>query len=111
MFIMTRTMLIEKGNSDKVIERFSQPGPMDEMEGLIDISVMVNKKSKEQEEVVTVIRWESEEAWKNWEKSPAHIEGHRQKKGQQPPSYIISTSVNLYNADVVKKGKAFAANH
>ena len=54
LFIMTRTMLIEKGNSDKVIERFSQPGPMDEMEGLIDISVMVNKKSKEQEEVVIV---------------------------------------------------------
>ncbi|MNC48982.1 hypothetical protein D3C75_981300 [compost metagenome] len=38
-------------DSEKVVERFSTPGPLDEMEGLIDISVMVNKKGKENEEV------------------------------------------------------------
>lgn len=69
MFVMTRTMVIEKGNSDKVIARFSQEGAIDQMEGLVDISVMVNRKSQEQEEVVVVIRWESQEAWKNWEKA------------------------------------------
>ncbi|CAM4500853.1 MAG: antibiotic biosynthesis monooxygenase [Paenibacillus macerans] len=108
MFVMTRTIVVEKGNSDKVVERFSKEGPMDQMDGLVDISVMVNRKSREEhEEVVVVIRWESEEAWKNWEKSDAHIQGHRNSKGQQPPAYIVSTTVNLYDTQVVKKGKAF----
>ncbi|MFD1174712.1 antibiotic biosynthesis monooxygenase [Paenibacillus puldeungensis] len=107
MFVMTRTMIIEKGNSDKVLARFSAESPIDQMDGLVDISVMINRQSKEHEEVIVVIRWESQEAWKNWEKSEAHIQGHRNSKGQQPPSFIISTTVNMYDAQVVKKGKAF----
>lgn len=107
MFIMTRTILVEKGNSDKVVARFSGEGPMDNMDGLVDISVMVNTKSKEQEEVVVVIRWESQEAWKNWEKSDAHIQGHKENRGKQPPEYVLSTEVKLYEGEVVKRGKAY----
>lgn len=107
LFIQTRTIVVEKGNSDKVVSRFSGESPLDNMEGLIDISIMVNRKSKEHEEVIVVIRWESQDAWKNWEKSDAHIQGHRDKKSQQPPSYIISTVVNMYDAEIVKRGKAF----
>ncbi|MBA9088181.1 heme oxygenase (staphylobilin-producing) [Fontibacillus solani] len=109
MFVMTRAIVVEKGNSDKVVGRFSADSPMHEMEGLVDVSVLVNRKSKEQEEVVVVIRWESVEAWKNWEKSDAHLEGHRKAKesGQQPPEYIISTTVNLYDAEVVKRGRTY----
>lgn len=107
MFVMTRTMIVEKGNSDKVLARFSAESPIDQMEGLVDISVMVNRKSREQEEVVVVIRWESQEAWKNWEKSDAHIQGHKNSQEQQPSAFILSTTVNMYDAQVVKKGKAF----
>lgn len=106
MFIMTRTMTIEAGNSDKVLERFSSDMAVDTMEGLIDRIVMVNTKSKEHEEVVMIIRWESKEAWKNWEKSDVHIQGHRENRGQQPPAYIISTDVKTYDVHAVKKGKA-----
>ncbi|QMV39943.1 antibiotic biosynthesis monooxygenase [Cohnella cholangitidis] len=105
MLIQTRTIVVEPGNADKVVERFSQEGILDNREGLIDISVMVNKRSKENEEVVVFIRWESEEAWKNWEKSPEHIQGHRDNKGQQPPDYVISTTVNMYEVKKVRKGK------
>ncbi|MGF7049625.1 heme oxygenase (staphylobilin-producing) [Paenibacillus sp. DS2015] len=108
MFVQNRTILVEKGNSDKVIARFSKEGPLDHMEGLIDISVMVNKKSKDNEEVVVVIRWESQEDWKNWEKSDAHIQGHRDKRGQESPAFIISTLVNMYESQIVKRGKAYA---
>lgn len=86
MFIQTRSIVIEKGNSDKVIEKFSAPGVLEEMEGLIDISITLNKKSKDNEEVLLLIRWESEEAWKNWEKSDAHIQGHRNSRGQEKPA-------------------------
>lgn len=107
MFIMTRTITVEKGNSEQVVARFSGASPMDNMEGLIDVSVMVNTKSKDQEEVVVVIRWESQEAWKNWEKSDAHIQGHKEKRGKQPPSYVLGTEVKMYHGEVVKRGKAY----
>lgn len=102
MLIQTRTIVVQPGNADKVVERFSAKGPLDGREGLIDITVMVNKRSKEQEEVVVMIRWESEEAWKNWEKSPEHIAGHRNNKGQSPPEYVISSTVNMYEVKTVK---------
>ncbi|WP_059050559.1 antibiotic biosynthesis monooxygenase [Paenibacillus senegalimassiliensis] len=107
MFVMTRTMEVEKGSSEKVLERFHAESPIDQMEGLVDISVLVNRKSTEHEEVVVIIRWESQEAWKNWEKSDAHIQGHKNSRGQQPPSHILSTTVQLYDAEVVKKGQAY----
>ncbi|WP_151734977.1 antibiotic biosynthesis monooxygenase [Paenibacillus tengchongensis] len=106
MLIQTRTFTVEKGNSDKVVERFSTPGPLEEMEGLIDISVSVNKKSKDEEEVLVLVRWESEEAWKNWEKSDAHIQGHRNSRGQEKPAYILGVNVNMYEVKTVKEGKA-----
>ncbi|GGF67742.1 heme-degrading monooxygenase HmoA [Paenibacillus albidus] len=106
MLIQTRSIIVEKGNSEQVVERFSGPGPLYEMEGLIDYTVMVNKRNKEQEEVLVMIRWESEEAWKNWEKSDAHLEGHPKSRGQEKPAYVVSTSVNMYQVQAVKEGKA-----
>lgn len=104
MLIQTRTVVVQKGNADQVVERFSKPGPMDEMPGLIDKSVMVNRKKQEHEEVMVMIRWESVEAWKNWEKSDAHIAGHKQNRGKTPPEYVISTTVNMYEVKSVKEG-------
>ncbi len=105
MLIQTRTIVVQKGKADKVVERFSREGILDEREGLIDITVMTNKRSKETDEVVVFIRWESEEAWKNWEKSPEHIQGHRNGRGQTPPDFVISTTVHMYDVNKVRKGK------
>lgn len=109
MIIQTRTIVVEKGYADKVVERFSQADGLEGREGLLDISIMVNKRSKENEEVLVVIRWASEEAWKGWEKSPEHIQGHRDKKGHQPPDYVISTTVNMYEVKTVRKGTSAAS--
>lgn len=106
MLIQTRTIVVEKGSADLVVERFSKEGVLDGREGLLDISVMVNRAKKEQDEVVILIRWESEDAWKAWEKSPEHIQGHRDSRGQQPPEYVISTTVNMYDVKKVRPGQA-----
>ncbi|MGG1519134.1 antibiotic biosynthesis monooxygenase [Paenibacillus oryzisoli] len=105
MLIQQRTIVVQPGNAEKVVERFSKEGPLDGMEGLIDVTVMVNKKNKETEEVVVFIRWESEEAWKNWEKSPAHLEGHRNARGQQPPDYVVSSTVKMFEVKKVRPGQ------
>lgn len=79
---------------------------MTKIPGFIDSSVMVKKLRKrdaEEEEVMVMIRWESEEAWKTWEKSPEHIAGHRNKRNQEKPEYIISTTVTMYEVKAVKQ--------
>ncbi|WP_282936562.1 antibiotic biosynthesis monooxygenase [Paenibacillus sp. RC67] len=90
---------------DLALERFTKESPVDVMDGLIDRTVMVNRKKQEDvEEVIVMIRWESVEDWKNWEKSDVHIQGHRQNNGKPKPDYIISTTVNMYEVKAVKEG-------
>jgi heme oxygenase (staphylobilin-producing) len=104
VFIQMRSILVETGNSQTVVDNFSKEGHIDGMEGLIDIHIMVNRKAKDSEEVVIMIRWESEEAWKNWEKDPVHIAGHRNRRNEEGPTYIIDSSVNMYNVHKIKEG-------
>lgn len=100
MLVQTRTITVKQGFSGQVVERFGKPGgPMAEIPGFIDKTVMIkkNRTSKEEtEEVVVLIRWESEEAWKTWEKSPAHIEGHRNSRNQEKPDFLLDTKVTMY---------------
>lgn len=42
-----------------------------------------------------MIRWESEEAWKNWETSEEHLAGHRAGRGKPKPDHIINASRSL----------------
>lgn len=108
MLIQTRTIVVKPGNAELVVERFTKESPMDQMPGLLDKTVMVNRRKQEDnEEVVVMIRWESVDAWKNWEKSDVHIQGHRDKKGSAPPEYVVSTTVNMYD---VKAHKVIAVN-
>ncbi len=106
MMIQTRSIVVKEGYADQVAERFSVDSPIDSMEGLLDRTIMVNRHSKDQEEVLIMIRWESVEAWKNWEKSDVHIQGHRDNRGKPTPEYVISTTVNMYDVATVKTGQA-----
>ena len=107
MLIQTRTITVKKGTADLVVERFMGDSPMDTMEGLIDRTVMVNRKKQEdQEEVVVMARWRSVEDWKNWEKSDVHIQGHRQSAGKPKPEYVLNVAVNMYEVKALKEGSA-----
>ncbi len=48
------------------------------------------------EEVLVLVQWESEEDWKNWEKSPEHLAGHKARAGQAKPDYVIESAQNVY---------------
>ncbi len=50
-----------------------------------------------------MIRWESEEAWKNWETSEEHLAGHRAGRGKPKPDHIINVEHGVY---YVKSSKA-----
>ncbi|WP_017473233.1 antibiotic biosynthesis monooxygenase [Amphibacillus jilinensis] len=105
MLVQLRKFEVEKGYSDQVVENFSEESPVDQFAGLIDRSVMVNKRLKDHEEVVMMIRWQSKKDWKNWEKSDVHLQGHRNNKGKERPSYILNVEVKMYEVESYHKGK------
>ncbi|MGX6444515.1 antibiotic biosynthesis monooxygenase [Neobacillus sp. K501] len=103
MFVQMRKTVVTEGNAEKVVERFGGKGLIEQQEGFIDATVMVKKVRRGDEEVVVMIRWESEAHWKQWEKSDAHIAGHKAKIGQPKPEYVISSDGGLYEVKTVKK--------
>lgn len=105
MFVETKNLIVKEGTSDKVVERFSREGAVEKSEGFVDLSVLVKKSRKGEEEVIVMIRWDSVEAWKKWELSEAHLEGHRQARGKPKPDYLISSSHHVYEVKVYKSGR------
>ncbi|KHF30346.1 Heme-degrading monooxygenase HmoA [Anoxybacillus sp. BCO1] len=49
-----------------------------------------------------MIRWESEEDWKAWETSEAHLAGHKAERGKPSPSYIIEGKQDVYHVLTTK---------
>jgi heme oxygenase (staphylobilin-producing) len=98
MFVQMKRIFVKEGYSGQVVERFSKRGGLLEQQpGFIDKQVLAKKVRRGDEEVLVMISWESEEDWKNWEKSPEHIAGHKAKRGTPKPDYIIESSQDLYH--------------
>jgi heme oxygenase (staphylobilin-producing) len=102
MFIQMRKITVKEGFSQEVVNRFSGEGLVEKQEGFIDSTVMVKKVPRGEEEVIVQVRWESEEHWKQWEKSDAHIAGHKANIGKPDPEYLISSVGALYYVKSVK---------
>ncbi|WP_240419753.1 antibiotic biosynthesis monooxygenase family protein [Paenibacillus periandrae] len=102
MLIETITIIVKEGTSNKVVDRFSQDGAVEKSPGFVDLSILVKKVRRGDEEVIIMIRWESEEAWKAWETSEVHLEGHRKSRGQPKPEHIISSNHSMYEIRAVK---------
>jgi len=103
MFIQLRKITVAEGNAEKVIKQFSGEGMIEKQEGIIDVTVMEKKVRKGDEEVIVMIRWESEEYWKKWEKSEAHIANHKANLGKPKPESILNTEVGKYEVRAVKQ--------
>ncbi|MEM1506045.1 antibiotic biosynthesis monooxygenase [Domibacillus sp. 8LH] len=106
MFVQLRKMTVTEGNAEQVVNRFSKPGILEQQEGFVDLKVLVKQVRRGEEEVIVLVTWESEAHWKQWEKSDAHIAGHKAKLNQPKPEYIIHTEVGKYEVKAVKKAEA-----
>ncbi len=103
MFVILRKMVIKGENVEQVVNKFTSEALVEKQEGFIDLSVLEEKSRNEDKEVVIMIRWESEEHWKQWEKSDAHIAGHKANLGKPKPNYIISSEAKKYHLLGIKK--------
>ncbi|PLT28865.1 antibiotic biosynthesis monooxygenase family protein [Peribacillus deserti] len=105
MFVQVRNFTVTQGTSEQVVNRFGKAGLVEEQKGFIDLTVLVKKVRCGDEKVIVLIRWESEEHWKQWEKSDAHIAGHKANLDKPKPDYILSTSGGSYGVKAVKEGE------
>ena len=106
MFVQIRKWTVTEGSAEKVLERFKKkpdqgPSLLEQREGFIGRELLVKNVRRGEEEVIMIVRWESEEAWKAWEKSPEHIAGHKKKiaeHGGKPPKpdYVINMEHGNY---------------
>lgn len=97
MFIQTKTFIVEEGFAEKMVERFSSEGIIEQQPGFIDLSVLKKKQRKGNEEVIIMIRWDSESDWKAWETCDVHLAGHRANRGKPSPSFIIDSKQEVYH--------------
>ncbi|WP_128895919.1 antibiotic biosynthesis monooxygenase family protein [Longirhabdus pacifica] len=96
MFIQKKTIILEEGHAEKTVERFAGEGIIEEQPGFLDLSVLKKKQRRGNEEVIIMIRWESESDWKAWETSDVHLAGHRASRGKPSPSFIIESKQEVY---------------
>ncbi|WP_284641917.1 antibiotic biosynthesis monooxygenase [Paenibacillus silviterrae] len=102
MYIETLTITVKPGFADQVVHRFGQEAAVEKAEGFVDLSVMVRSAGREEEEVMVLIRWESEAHWKQWELSEPHLEGHRRERQQGKPEWVLSSRSRVYEVKAVK---------
>lgn len=104
LFIQLKTIRVETGHADSMIERFAGEGIIEQQPGFIDLSILQKKRTRGEEEVIILIRWESEQDWKTWETSDIHLAGHRARRGQPAPSFILGSDQQYYEV-LGQKGK------
>ncbi|MGL5314352.1 MAG: antibiotic biosynthesis monooxygenase [Peptostreptococcaceae bacterium] len=96
MFIETKRFTVKKGFSDEIVKKFSKKDPDKKIDGVVDFTIMKKLKSDETEEVMVEIRWENQEYFTNWKKSPDHKAGHANRPKERP-EFILDVKMDLYN--------------
>lgn len=102
LFVENLTIIVKEGYAGQVAERFGSPAEVEKADGFVDLTVLVGKPRKGEEEIIVSIRWESEAHWKQWELSEPHLAGHRREREQGKPDFVLSSGSSLYTVRAVK---------
>ncbi|VEU81014.1 antibiotic biosynthesis monooxygenase family protein [Haploplasma axanthum] len=91
MFVIVRTMKVEKGYIDSFKERFSKTSPLLKSPGFIKRELLVSTKDKDFDIIQMMIYFKDKKAFYVWEGSPEHIALHRNKDDEhnKKPEGII----------------------
>lgn len=105
MIIEMKKWTVKEGHSKDILKKFEErkakPSIMEQQPGFLGREALMKKTTRGDEQVIMMVRWESEDALKAWKKSPEHIAGHKAKIAsgnpkREQPEYIISVEHELY---------------
>ena len=102
VFYQIKRFVVQEGTSQLVLDRHSKEGLIEKQPGFVSVKVLQKKVRRGDEEIMLIVEWESEQDWKNWEKSPEHIAGHKANAGKPKPEHIIEVSQNVYELKIQK---------
>ncbi|WP_416149951.1 heme oxygenase [Salipaludibacillus sp. HK11] len=101
MIIVTNTVHVKTGFSEKLIERFNKVGMVEKMDGFLGLEVLLTENTSDYEEVTIYTKWSSKEAFKGWTASDAFKESHAHRGGQ--PDFILKNKTTFYDVKVVRE--------
>ena len=97
MFIEMKRIVVEKGTSQPLIDKFSKAEMVKQAPGYVEHKVLKRVRNSENEEIIVQFVWESQEAFTNWKKSDAHKAGHANKGSKA--SNVIESSMDTYTVE------------
>ncbi len=97
MFIECKTITVTPGNSQIMIDKFSGSGLLQEQKGFVEKTVLKRVRKGDTEEVVVMIKWESQQDFTNWKKSDAHKAGHSSNKKRA--DFIVDVKLDTYTVE------------
>ncbi len=91
MYVIVRTLRLQKGLREQYTQRFSMPSPVTKAKGFIRRDVLFSQRDKEYDVCRIIIYWQDKKAFYAWEGSPEHIAMHKNKVQQKDPNILEST--------------------
>ncbi|MDY0278075.1 MAG: antibiotic biosynthesis monooxygenase, partial [Acholeplasma sp.] len=94
MYVIIRTMKIEKGYLDSFKERFMKPSPLHKSPGFVKREMYAQTKNSDFDILKVMIFFEDKKAYYAWEGSPDHIAMHKDKNHENhtQPEGLIEAS-------------------
>ena len=96
MFVIIRTMKIEKGYLDIYKEQATKKSLVANSKGFVKREVLVSTKHKSYDVIQNLIYFENKKAYYVWQGSPEHIAMHKNKKHDEKPEGLISITKEEY---------------
>lgn len=79
MFLEMKRITTKPGAAKAIAERFKSASLVSQQPGFIRLESGLALKT-DKEEICVLIYWESKQAFLDWKKSPAHLEGHKHRQ-------------------------------
>ena len=97
MLIVTNRIKTKPGFAEKMAPRFTQPGPLQEMEGFVKVEVTITQNLEEYDELNVNMYWEKEEHYQAWRESDIFKAAHKRpepgKETEQKDSPLLGSQI------------------
>ena len=101
MYVIVRTMKVQKGFQEEMTERFLKPGAIQKSPGFIRSEMLFDKKHPEYDVYRQYIFWKDKKAFYVWEGSPEHIAMHRNKDSEHNKKFEAIIEVTRESYDLI----------
>lgn len=107
MHVISRVIKVEKPFTNKLIEKFNHDSPVFNFDGFIKREILLDSNNKDFDVVNISTYFKDKEAHVAWQKSPQHIEMHKNKthSHHEKPEGVLSVEAHFYEVALLQPFK------